>query len=524
MKNKQIVNVFSFARRYTTPDFSGDYNNIERFCCTEQQLDLYKSYDIPFTYLLDYDAVMDPRFKAKLDECPKAEVGVWFECAKPMVTAVGAQWRGRDRYIWDYKPLCAYPIAYPMEKRLAMADLLMEGFKSVFGDYPKVVGAWILDAVTLNYLYEKYHIEAACMCRDQWGTDGISLWGGYFNQGFYPSKYNTLCPASTKENQIDLPMFRMLGSCPTYQYDMGLKIDDGPSELQGVVTLESVYTDPEIGGGGVPEWVDWYLRENFRPDTLSYNYTHIGQENTFGWNKQEAGTRDQLNKTVQMAKEGKIVFQTLLETAREFKSCYDLTPATSITAMDDWKGTGTQSLWYNCRNYRANCFRENGIFWLRDITLFRETYTERYREQPLDCDHLVFDNLPVIDGNRWSGNGIRAGLYPVWADGAPVQGETKVTYGADETTETVTVTDGADTLTLTFTETDITVTGTKAFGLELKKVDERANPCVIEGNALRYTQRGYDYRLVVDQGTVGKQSGTITLASAGGTVKLLCDQ
>ena len=43
-------------------------------------------------------------------------------------------------------------------------------------------------------------------------------------------------PAQTKEGQIPVPVFRMLGSDPIYQYDTSL----GES-AQGVITLEPVW-------------------------------------------------------------------------------------------------------------------------------------------------------------------------------------------------------------------------------------------------------------------------------------------
>ena len=48
-------------------------------------------------------------------------------------------------------------------------------------------------------------------------------------------------PAQNLENQIPVPVFRMLGSDPIHQYDNGLG-----GNVQRVVSLEPVYTK---GGG-----------------------------------------------------------------------------------------------------------------------------------------------------------------------------------------------------------------------------------------------------------------------------------
>lgn len=60
-----------------------------------------------------------------------------------------------------------------------------------------------------------------------------------------------LCPAQSDGMQINTPIFRMLGSDPIYQYDFGLDLNMGATDIQGVVTLEPVYTG-NSGGGGVP--------------------------------------------------------------------------------------------------------------------------------------------------------------------------------------------------------------------------------------------------------------------------------
>ena len=57
-------------------------------------------------------------------------------------------------------------------------------------------------------------------------------------------------PAQTEEGQIPVPIFRMLGSDPIYQYDDGLG-----QERQGVISLEPVYEK----AGMDRRWVDYFL-------------------------------------------------------------------------------------------------------------------------------------------------------------------------------------------------------------------------------------------------------------------------
>lgn len=78
--------------------------------------------------------------------------------------------------------------------------------------------------------------------------------------------------------QIPVPVFRMLGSDPLYQYSAGVAGNGQP-----VITLEPVY---EGIGGGSREWVDWFLRENFGDGPhFALSYAQAGQENSFGWER-----------------------------------------------------------------------------------------------------------------------------------------------------------------------------------------------------------------------------------------------
>ena len=105
----------------------------------------------------------------------------------------------------------------------------------------------------------------------------------------------------------------MLGSDQVYQYDFGMDKDSGAAGVQGVITLEPVYCG-NSGGGGVPKWVDWYLRENFNGECLSFGYTQAGQENSFGWESMKNGLNYQFARFERLRDEGKITVEPLGET------------------------------------------------------------------------------------------------------------------------------------------------------------------------------------------------------------------
>lgn len=501
MDKRQIVNIINFIR--------GVEPRCEMDLVTpvKKQIELLHKYKLKGTFLLQYDALINPVFSDMLKslDTSQYEIGVWFETVQPLVEKAGLKWTGR--YPWDWHVHCGFTVGYTPEQREKLTDILFGDFKAVFGYYPKVMGAWSLDAHTIGYASDKYGLDAVCNCKDQWGTDGYTLWGGYYGQAYYPSRSNAFCPAGN-DDKIDAPMFRMLGSDPVYQYDTGLDVSagffDGP---QGVITLEPVYTG-DAGGGGVKEWVDWYLDENFSGRCLAFGYTQAGQENSFGWESMRDGLEYQLEKIADMRDSGALEAETLGESGRWYKACFNDTPPTVIAAMDDWKKSGRSSVWYNCKNYRLNLYTEGGKFWIRDFYLFRSDRRERYLDDVCTGNTLTYDNLPIADGNRFSGSGIRGGLYPSDSDNADSgMSYEKMNYSEEGGNAVIEFTaTPCGTLKFILSETEIRIEADKAKPFYLiNRYNEgcsglpEAVSCEKDGIKLRYC--GYEYGLKLLKGS-----------------------
>jgi hypothetical protein len=200
-----------------------------------------------------------------------------------------------------------FSTGYTPEEREKLIDVYMADFRKIFGYYPRSVGSWFIDTHSLIYMYEKYHIVASCNCKDQSGTDGYTVWGGYWNQAYYPSKLNAYMPAQNEENQVSVPVFRMLGSDPVRQYDTGIG-----SRSQGVVTLEPVYQR----AGGNEQWVSWYFREFVDGACMEFAYVQVGQENSFTWRAMEKGYEIQIPLIARLRDQNKVKVQTLGETGQ----------------------------------------------------------------------------------------------------------------------------------------------------------------------------------------------------------------
>lgn len=492
-----IVNIINFIRACEPRN-----PTLDLVLPVRRQLELARQHGLPTTWLLQYDALIDERFHGLLRDGgnPGDEVGIWFEVVQPLVEKAGLTWRGR--FPWDWHAHVGFSVGYTPAERERLADVFLAEFQARFGRYPTSMGSWFFDAHLLGYLADRYGLQQACNCKEQWGTDGYSLWGGYYNQAYYPSRFNALMPAQTRANQIDVPVFRMLGSDPIYQYDCGR---GGVS--QGVVTLEPVYWGKGGGGGGQPAWVRWFMAQLCQTPALGFNYAQAGQENSFGWPAMQAGLTDQYAVLAALRDEGAIRLETLEATGAWFTSRWPLTPPTAFMGLSDWKDEGRRSIWFDTRHYRVNLLWENGELWIRDLHLFDETYAERYLHEVCATPNCLYDTLPVVDGNLWTSGSARAGLQFVRiepsGESVPMRGgEPTVTQQGDAMLRVTWPLDAGGTLELCLAEWGVrlTVPG-MTWGLQLRGgLPERTTLASVDSGGMAFRHQGHGFALGIAPG------------------------
>lgn len=383
---KQIMNIVNFVRGIE-PRMEMDL-----YLPVAEQIKYNKKYSIPNTFLLQYDAMRRQDFRdlflKERDE--NMELGVWLENCRELIETVGLQWRGREGYDWDWFVNVGFLEGYTPTERELIIDEVFRLFREIFGEYPQVVGSWLMDAYSMDYMSQKYDIKAFCICREQYAVDAYTLWGGYSSGGYYSSKNNMLCPAQTKENQIPVPVFRMLTADPIYNYD-------GETKGYGVCTLE-----PAWESGQDPRMVDWYLDTYYKTPCLTHSQATTGQENSFGWHLFGEGYCMQIDKLVALQKQGVVSLQKLGDTGQWYRKNFSVSAATAQVAEQDWRDAGQKTVWYNCKNYRANLHFSGGKLWLRDLIKFDDRYQERYLDKPCEGWIATYDNLPIVDSRLWS--------------------------------------------------------------------------------------------------------------------------
>lgn len=196
-----IVNIMNFVRGVEPRNPS-----LDLLAPVLGQIALNKKFGFENTFLLQYDAIIDKKFSdvflAERDE--KTELGVWIEIVRPLVEKVGIAWRGRPGYDWDWHVDPGFLPSYTYEQKTLLIDELMRKFREVFGEYPKSAGSWLLDIDSVRYMSEKYGVKAFGICREQLGVDAYTLWGGPYNQPYFPSKNNILWPCLNQGERASL--------------------------------------------------------------------------------------------------------------------------------------------------------------------------------------------------------------------------------------------------------------------------------------------------------------------------------
>lgn len=496
--NKRIMNIVNFVRGIEPRSETDLYTPVVK------QLETDKKYGIPSTYLLQYDAMRREDFRALFRGDVCAEKGVWLENCRELIEKVGLTWRGRAGYDWDWFVNVGFLMGYTPKQREAIIDEVFGCFKELFGYFPEVVGSWLIDAYSMRYMYEKYNVRAFCICREQWAVDAYSLWGGFFNGGYYPSVNNMLCPAQSPENQIGAPVFRMLGPDPIYSYDE-LKYKSGFTS--GCWTME-----PAWQSGQSSEIIDWYFKEYYTMPCLSFAHATTGQENSFGWQTFGNGYVMQIEKLATLREKGIVSILTLGETAKDFCKAYPSTPPQVLAASDDWAGNGIRTSWYNCINYRANIFLFNGKLFFRDINVFNDEYRERYLDTPCTDWQARYDNLPVVDSRLWSKDGKECGLF--------LTQEVRDISLREESDEKLTVdVQFADKMgMISFSPDGIEFRDCGALEYRVGAPEDDAR-IALRGNVLEFTHNGFDYTVHID-GKIRQSKDGFTLYPSGNVLKI----
>ena len=390
MNKLAIVNIYNFVRKsHEEPSRF----IIDDFETLENQLTVLAKFNLPSTVALKYDALMDEEYQKLIKTYKKEnelEISAWWEITAELCERAGVQFRGERGEEYDDRVDSAYSIAYEPEERIKIVDAYMQDFKEIYGVYPQSIGSWVLDECTLEYAKEQYGIVAAAVCRDQIATDGFTLWGGYPNGPYYPSVNNLNVPAQSEQKQLKLPTFRLLGPDPIFMFEQNVR-----GTIFGVHTLEP----SSISGRG--ERIPWTFARITDEDAVGINYLQVGQENNFLWPNIAPGYIPQIEAVNKLRAEGKLLVQTMAETAKFFSESFELTPPMSYQGTTDWSADQLEALNYASSEYRLSFLYEKQKLRIRDFFKFEENYKSRYLDESIKTAASFYDCPPLLFPQIW---------------------------------------------------------------------------------------------------------------------------
>lgn len=485
----------------------------------QRQMDEIVRRGLPATWLLQYDALVSGPFVEHLKRRMPAshEVGFWFEMNQMLVEEAKVAWRGRPGYEWDHYPSVAFSIGYTPEERIKLVDTAMAGFKRVWGFYPRSVASWNLDAISMAHMSEGYGVDAFAVCRDQIATDGFTIWGAPI-AGYYPSKRNCWSAAVDRSQQINTPVFRMLGQDPVYYYNKRSPLPDG--RMVGEPdTMEPVWTS-----GRSRSFVRAFLKMIASTGCGRFAYAQIGQENSFGWPDMAQALPEQLDALVALQRETAAHVETMGDSGRRFKAAFTQTPVqTQVMLEDPYANTtpANQTVWFQSRFYRANLHVAGDLVYLRDLTVYSDRLAQPFLDTPTR-DFDVEQRLPaILDGYHWAqspgalGAPTAAGRFLV--DGEPVRLTGALTVFDRPDLTRVEVPTDRGVLTLSFEVSRIVAhhDGPGTLGVSFEWDAKRAPLPEVRGHRVVYSHHGLSYGVHLPSCTVTSTAGGWS-AQAGG--------
>ena len=157
---------------------------------------------IPATWLLQYDALKDSEILGVVKGFNESqEIGLFMEVSPKLTNDSKVIYPFAAA--WD-DPHAVFLSGYSQSERKKLINRTFNEFKKRFGRYPSTVGAWWIDSYSLNYMFNKYAVRSVMIVANQKTTDDYGVWGQWWGGAYYPSRANTLVPANTLSNKLDV--------------------------------------------------------------------------------------------------------------------------------------------------------------------------------------------------------------------------------------------------------------------------------------------------------------------------------
>ena len=353
--------------------------------------EILKKYKVPATYLFRYDALLDKNLADKLNNSPD-EKGLFLEVTPSWTKASGVDYHKGETW---HSAASAFLTGYEFKQREQLLDSAFEKFKSIFGVYPKSVGAWWVDAYSLDYMQKKYGVITALIVADQYTTDNYQIWGQYFSTPYYPAKTNALHPAQTLENKIPLVIQQWAIRDPVNSYGNG--VDESTYSVQANDYIDYHNLDTSY----FSKLIDIYTKQPLG----KFSQIVVGLENSYDWVKYSREYENQIKALANKRASGQISLVTMQGFASWYQRAYPNLSPEQIIVADDPLGTFRKGVWFMSPYYRAGWFFNNDGSVFRDIRQYVDGEEELCFKTRCDSVNFATSATRVLDdvsfGHKW---------------------------------------------------------------------------------------------------------------------------
>lgn len=326
------------------------------------QKQILQDFKVPATWLIRFDALSDSKIINSIKDSSD-EKGLFLEVTPSWTSKAGVDYR--ESAVWHLAG-SVFLTGYETPEREKLIDSAFSKFKETFGVYPKSVGSWYLDSYSLNYMEEKYGVDAALIVADQYSTDNYQVWGQYFGAPFYPYKKNTLMPAQNPENKIPVVVTQWAARDPINGYGEGVNettYSVQPNDYIDFHELDSAYFN---------KLLDIYLGQ----DLNQFNQVVVGLENSYSWEKYKDEYKKQIEILNKKRSNEQLNLVTMASFAKWYKEKFPAISPEHIIVADDPLGHGQKVVWFMNSYFRAGWFLNNDGSVFRDVRQYVEGIEE----------------------------------------------------------------------------------------------------------------------------------------------------
>ncbi len=327
------------------------------------QTQILDKYNLSATWLLRFDALNDSKITSLIKDRKNDEEGIFLEITPDLAKNAGVDYHQGSSW---HDAGSVFLTGYEPAERQKLIDDVFAKFKQTFGTYPKSVGAWWVDSFSIEYMQEKYGVEAVLNVADQFSTDNYQVWGQYWSSPFYPAKFNALIPAQNLENKLNVVITQWAARDPYNGY--------GRSGEESTYSVQANdYTDyHNLGISYFQKLADIYLK----PPANQFGQLTIGLENDYDWQKFGPEYEKQMQDIKNRLNRDEIKIVSMKQFATWYKESFPQVSPPRIIYSPDILGTNGGSLWYMTPNYRVGWFFTPQASIIRDL----RTYDNNLKE------------------------------------------------------------------------------------------------------------------------------------------------